>query len=182
MTTLPDYFPGARPSGPRFPLTPGQRARGMRLAMIHRLHLQQLDEVKAVILAIDGGLAAPQELEAPVDGLTLTRNLRVFGTLCGQECQVLTFHHSAEDAEIFPALRVGDAALTRVLDRLAEEHLVIHDGIEALARELQAFRQDPGHYGTLRATFLGLDRLVRSHFGYEEVELADAIGHYGAPL
>jgi hypothetical protein len=183
--TLADSFDDAeRPPGPRFALEPGRRQVGRRLAMIHRMHLAQLREVESVIAAIDAGLAQPGAVLAAADRMAMTRNMRMFGTLCGEECQALTFHHGAEDAYVFPALRVGDAALDRLLDRLAAEHLVIHGWIDRLAERVSAFRAGPGPdaYRDLRETFQTLARLVRSHFGYEETQLEDSLGHYEVPL
>lgn len=185
MTTLIDIFDSAkRPRGPRFALTSAQRRSGRRLAMIHQMHLDQIEEVEALILRIDAAAAAQDDLAGSIDDLAMTGNYRAFGILCGRECQNLTFHHTSEDAAIFPALRRGDPVLDAVLDRLAEEHLVIHAAIETLLTQIATYRAAPGlaTYGTLRESFNTLAALVRSHFGYEQTELEDAIGHYGAPI
>jgi len=182
MTTLIDIFdPTKRPRGPRFEITPEQRRRGGRLALIHQLHLDQLAEVEALIAAIDAGHADEDAVASSVSGLAATQNYRTFGSLCGRECRNLTFHHTGEDQAIFPVLRVGNRALDAVIDRLAEEHLVIHGWIERLLERLVDYRAHPDAdtYGALRDDFRVLARLVRSHFGYEQTELEDAIGKYG---
>lgn len=165
-------------------MTPAQRMHGRHLAWIHELHLRQIGQVEALIALIDNGLAKQQEAADAMAALDMSRNYKAFGGLCYQECQFLDFHHTSEDEAIFPALRRGNAGLDAVLDRLAGEHVAIHGWIERLLDAAVAFadRPDPARYEQLRATFQTLAGLVKSHFGYEQGELEEALGLFGAPL
>lgn len=114
----------------------------------------------------------------------MTINYRAFGNLCGRECQALTFHHTSEDQVIFPALTRGGDGLRRVIQRLKEEHLVIHQLIEQMeARAIEVIDTlGPEAFSRLCETFQILERIAKSHFGYEQEELQEAIGYWNAPM
>jgi hypothetical protein len=78
-------------------------------------------------------------------------------------------------------MKEGSAGLRKVVARLAEEHLVIHALIDELQTGTERILRSPGkdEFEKLRASFNALDRFVRSHFGYEETELEEALGFYG---
>ena len=44
--------------------------------------------------------------------------------------------------------------------------------------------REPGRetFAALKASFLALDRVVHSHFGYEQEELEEALGYFAVPL
>jgi hypothetical protein len=158
--------------------TPADRRRGQRLALYHRMHLDEMDRVRALIDTFRAGAAAPPDLAAAIAGLDMVQNYRLFGAVCGRECQMLTFHHTGEDTQLFPAVRQLAPALARVVDKLAAEHEVIHALIDELQSGADAITQRPDAeaFEALVATFDDLDEIVRSHFGYEETELAEALG------
>ena len=160
--------------------TPAHRQQGRRLAMIHAMHLQQIAKVEDVIRQTESGEAEMAKLGQAVSGLQMSSNYRRFGNLCGQECQVLNFHHTAEDRQIFPALMKGSEGLRRVVERLMEEHGVIHGLIEMMEAQAVSLIQtpDPAGFQTLKQTFATLAEIVRSHFGYEQVELEEALGYH----
>jgi hemerythrin-like domain-containing protein len=163
-----------RPKAPKIAgLTPAQRRQGQRLSLYHNHHREQLRQVQHAIAQID------EALLAKISQLDMRHNFRVFGNMCGQECQMLTFHHQAEDTQLFPILQEqGSDGLRKVVDRLAAEHLVIHDLLDELEQGVIAAMERPGEdaYASLRATFETLNTCVRSHFGYEETELEEALG------
>lgn len=174
-----------RPRAPKIEgVTPAQRWHGRQLAMIHQMHLQQIERVEKVIGQIDAGQTEPASMVEAVTDLKMIANYRLFGNLCGQECQLLTFHHTAEDQHIFPALMSRSDGLRRVVERLIEEHGVIHALLERLEAQTIALLQSPGQesYRSLRETFVQLAATIRSHFGYEQTELEEAIGYYGVPV
>ncbi len=161
--------------------TEEHRSAGRKLAMIHNMHLSALDETKAMIDRIQHGENAAENLAAHVTSLQLWENYRKFGNLCGRECQYLDFHHRSEDTEIFPAIaQSGSDGLRRVIARLTQEHSVIHQLLETLAMNVADLWSDPNaaNFALTRETFEVLDRAIRSHFGYEQTELQEAIGYY----
>ncbi len=178
-----DLKEDARPKAPRIEgATDMHRRQGRQLAMIHRMHLQQMAGVRRVLEGIAAGQEAPAALADAVPRMEMLNNYRQFGNLCGQECQFLDYHHGAEEHDIFPHLASrGSDGLRKVIDKLHEEHEVVHALLEWLYSDAVRLVRDPGReaFDEARATFEALERVVRSHFGYEEVELEEALGVYG---
>lgn len=164
-----------RPKAPKIEgLNKFQRARGGRLKLFHDYHRAQLAEVARALETLDAAALSEQ-----VNKLDMSSNYRMFGNLCGQECQMLTGHHGIEDAHMFPLLHEeGSDGVKKVVERLMAEHLVVHEFIEELEQRAWACLQSPSAetFAAAKETFLALNTCVRSHFGYEETELEDALG------
>lgn len=177
---------GTRPSAPAFNVVrEGQRDAGRHLAAIHRHYLMDMARIMAVLRRIEAGDAPTEELHQIVLAADMSQNLRAFGNLCGQECQVLTMHHNIEQQAIFPQLEsTGNAGLRAVVKRLREEHKIVHELLERLASAAHKLISEPTEDGfaQARAIFVQLEAQVRSHFRYEETELADALGVFGVRI
>lgn len=109
------------------------------------------------------------------------QNLRAFGSLCGQECRVLTMHHDIEGADMFPRIETaGGGIFAAIVAKLRSEHEVVHELLQRLDRATDTLIADPteAHFNDAAAIFRKLEQVIRSHFGYEETELAEAIGFY----
>jgi hypothetical protein len=174
-----------RPKAPKIEgTTPQQRRHGRRLALIHGMHLEQMAEVREVLDLIDAGEDAYAVLAETASSLEMTRNYRLFGNLCGQECQALTFHHTAEDQMLFPPLMRGSDGLRKVVERLAAEHLIIHEMLVHFEAGAIAAYETPGEesFRQLKDVFDVLERFVKSHFGYEQQELEEAIGYHNIAM
>ncbi|WP_405030656.1 hemerythrin domain-containing protein [Methylobacterium sp. WCS2018Hpa-22] len=90
-------------------------------------------------------------------------------------------HHDIEEGSLYPRLR-QNVGLRPVLDRLGAEHRTVHALLERIRETSNVIASDP-----TRERILALDeiyevfeRIVVSHFGYEERELEEAIGFYDA--
>ena len=68
--------------------------------------------------------------------MTLRQNDWTLGAICARYCAVVTQHHGVEDATVFPHLARREPQLKPVIERLTEEHLVIHDAIQEVDRAL----------------------------------------------
>lgn len=176
----------ARPRAPDYPgLSPVQRARGQRLALIHDMYRGEMATVAELLTRIEAGQDRSAKLAGAIEGMNLTRNLSMFGTVCGRECVVLQDHHNIEEQWMFPALMDrADPLLRRVIDRLVAEHQVIHDLIGALREAAIALLHEgtADQFAECATRFRALDRAIRSHFGYEESELADALAAHDIRL
>ena len=75
---------------------------------------------------------------------------------------------------MFPGLRRTDDRLGPVLDRLAEEHRMIHDVLGRLDAALVDFVADRGET-RLRRSVDQLSDALLSHLSYEERELAEPL-------
>ena len=74
-----------------------------------------------------------------INAMALRSNRWTVGAHCAGYCYLLTTHHTLEDQAMFPGLRRTDARLGPVLDRLAEEHRIIHDVLGRLDAALVDF-------------------------------------------
>ena len=174
---------GTRPEMPALPeATEQDRRMGRRLAAIHRMHLNDVGRIGIVLDRIEADEASGEDLSAALLSASFAQNVRQFGSLCGRECKVLTFHHDAEEYSLFPELAgKGNDALRAVVARLVEEHKVVHELLIRLERAAMAlmFEVDAEKFNEARAVFRQLESVVHSHFGYEETQLEEAIGVLG---
>lgn len=179
---IPFLDDATRPKAPPIPgVTPAQRAQGRRLALYHRHYLAEL---AAVRVALDCFVAGTGTVAAVMDGvssLSLAENYRAFGNLCGRQCQLLQMHHDIEEGDMYPRLRQA-AGLQQVLDRLSAEHRTVHGLLERIRDIVQSIAVGPTveRVLALREVYEVFERVVVSHFGYEERELEEAIGYYDA--
>ncbi|MBA4799917.1 MAG: hemerythrin domain-containing protein [Rhizobiales bacterium] len=172
----------ARPKAPPVPeATDVHRYQGRQLAQIHSHHLREMAQIGAILARIETGGAPPEHLRQIVLSLDMAENFQAFGSLCGRECHVLKFHHDIESADMFPRLKAaGGGRFGAVVAKLMAEHEVVHELIVRLARAAEALADAPTEANFILAgkTFRKLEAVVRSHFGYEETELEEAIGYY----
>ena len=169
-----------RPRAPRVPDAPqtavgrhGQQA----LVMIHdhlRAELEQV--VRAVSAAVTDARRAA-DARALIADLSMGVNYRALGSFCGRYCSVVAMHHRIEDAALFVDLGEADPALQPVLDRLSQEHHVVHDALVALDRALVAMlTEEAAALPRVAAALEELRAGLLSHLAYEEEELLPALG------
>lgn len=175
-----------RPKAPAVPeATDIHRHQGRQLAAIHRHYLREMGQIGAILARIEARDAPPEHLKQIVLSLDMAENLRAFGSLCGHECQVLKFHHDIEGSDMFPRIEAAGGGMFReIVAKLKAEHEVVHELIIRLGRAADALAEDPSeaNFVLTANTFRKLEEVVRSHFGYEETELAEAIGYYLGPI
>ena len=186
LSSLPldalDLDEAARPSAPPVPeATDRHRQQGRQLAAIHRHYLMEMARIAAVLQRIEAGDSPPEDLKRIVLSLDMGENLRAFGSICGRECQVLKFHHDIEQADMFPRIEAAGGGMFReVVAKLRAEHEVVHELLVRLEAAADALIAEPteARFQEAAEVFRKLEAVIRSHFGYEETELAEAIGYY----
>lgn len=177
--TLPD--PATRPVAPRLAgLTERQKAPGRHLKAIHDHQRQNMALLREIIARARAGALPEGGAEAALAGLGWLQNLRSFGALCGQHCQIVHMHHSIEDAHVFPALSEAAEGFRAVVRRLEEEHEAVHGLLLRLVGELNALhdRQTPEAFEAAVQTYGALEGFLLSHLGYEEDSIGDALGYF----
>ncbi|MFI6700043.1 nitroreductase/quinone reductase family protein [Streptomyces sp. NPDC050509] len=136
-----------------------------KLIEVHTWLRSQLAHVRVEADAHFAARAAhqgPGAPPAPGLGLQLRQHCLAF-------CDSLTFHHTGEDAHLFPALASSHPHLSGVFARLAEEHRTvarIQGELHTLLTEVAT--ADPGRFRT------ELDRMsteLSAHLDYEEESL-----------
>ncbi|SEL19299.1 hemerythrin domain-containing protein [Pacificibacter marinus] len=159
------------------------RKNGRRLAVIHRMHLRDIVTARQLLEKIEHGGEGAAALVKAIPAMTMTKNYRTFGNLCGRECMVLNMHHNIEEQDMFPRLESGgNAGISAVVAKLREEHRVVHALIERLYEAAVTLVEGPAPnaYAEARSVFEQLEAVVKSHFKYEETELEEALGLFGA--
>lgn len=170
-----------RPIAPKLAgLTAAQKAPGRHLAAVHDHFRGEMATLRSLIERATAGEVSAAELQQRADAMPMVANYQRFGNLCGQHCQIINMHHSIEDQSIFPALREQGDAFRRVADRLEEEHGIVH---ELLVRLVAAINEligtpSPENFAACQQLYDALERVLLSHFGYEEDSIGDALGYY----
>ncbi|NSX56441.1 hemerythrin domain-containing protein [Parasulfitobacter algicola] len=174
---------GKRPTAPRLKqVTETQRQSGRHLAAIHRHYLMDLARLHKILERIQAGDEPPERLKQVVLSMEMSENYRAFGNLCGQQCLVLDMHHNIEETHMFPTLQARAATgFLAIIERLKEEHKVVHTLIERLYESAERLNHTPSENNFQAAAniFEALLAAVKSHFKYEETELEEALGYYG---
>ncbi len=173
-----------RPTGPAPQAgriyTAHEQATGHHLIDVHDGLRGELEQLRELIRQVAEGVVGVGTARSAISQMTLRQNAWTLGVYCAQYCRVVTTHHSIEDQSTFPFLRSSDPALVPVLDRLAEEHHVIHDLLDRVDRALvdmvEADLADPSPVQA--AVDLMTDALL-SHLSYEERELVEPLARLG---
>ncbi|WP_373354791.1 hemerythrin domain-containing protein [Pseudoroseicyclus sp. CXY001] len=175
--TLPD--PATRPVAPKLEgVTKAQKQPGEHLRMIHDHQRQNMQILRKTVERARAGKLPKGGAAEALDASGWVHNLRRFGALCGQHCQMVHMHHSIEDAHVFPALSDKAVAFRAVVKRLTEEHEAVHHLLVQLIDELNALNADPSEakFEKAAATNAKLEAFLLSHLGYEEDSIGDALG------
>ncbi|MFI6798708.1 nitroreductase/quinone reductase family protein [Streptosporangium canum] len=146
-----------------------------KLLEIHTWLRSQLRHVRAEADAHFAARAAhqgPGEPPTPGLGLQLRQHCLAF-------CESLEFHHTGEDAHIFPALASWHPHLRDTLDRLRDEHRTV----SRIQGELRALLADIGTAdpGRFHAELDRMSEELTAHLDYEEESLLPVLAEIPFP-
>src|SRR5207247_1291007 len=111
--------------------------------------------------------------------MPMRQNNWTLGTYCAAYCTLVTQHHGIEDSAMFPHLRRADKGLVPVIDRLQEEHVIIHEVVEGVDRALVKLIAHPDDYTELEEAVEALTASLLSHLSYEEEQITEPLARYG---
>ncbi|MGN9844576.1 hemerythrin domain-containing protein [Nonomuraea sp. H19] len=172
-----------RPTGPRPDparrYTPREQANGRHLIDVHDHLRAELAQLRDLIDQVAAGTLDADAARSHINTMTMRQNNWTLGAYCESYCRLVTMHHTAEDAMVFPHLRRAEPGLAPVLDRLTEEHHAIHKILERVDRALVAFVTDPAGLDDLSAAVDLLTDSLLSHLSYEEHELVEPLARHG---
>ncbi|WP_337925751.1 LLM class flavin-dependent oxidoreductase [Kribbella italica] len=172
-----------RPTGPALDpertYTPYQLSSGEHLIQVHDHLRAELEQIHDLVEQVAAGSMGVGAARSHINTMTMRQNNWTLGTYCESYCRLVTTHHSIEDASLFPRLRRADDRLKPVVDRLQEEHLVIHDVLENVDKALVSLVSGEGTLDDLRAAVDLLDDTLLSHLSYEERELVEPLARLG---
>jgi hypothetical protein len=161
------------------PYTAMGRAVGSHLIDVHNHLRGELDNIRRLVNNVESGNVSPGDAVVSLNQFSIRQNNWTTGAYCAAFCRLVALHHGLEDSDVFPHLRSCEEQLEPVIDRLTEEHDVIHDVLEGLNSALVELVTNPGDFNDLRrATDLLTDTLL-SHLAYEEHELVEPLARYG---
>lgn len=157
----------------------GNDAIGQHLVDVHDHLRSELAQVRSVVEQVRRGRLDAGSARGAIAAMTLRQNDWTVGAYCASYCRLLTQHHGLEDASVFPHLRDADPALGPVLDRLQQEHLVIHGLLERLDGALVEFVRAPSDFKPLETALQALNDTLLKHLAEEEGELVPALSRHG---
>lgn len=171
--------PSSSPPAPGTTYTAGGRAIAQHLVDVHDGLRGELAQVQDIVDQVRAGTLDVAAARSSINEMTMRQNDWTLGAYCASYCRTVTQHHGLEDAQIFPYLRRADAALVPVIDRLAAEHVVIHEVLEDVDAALVRFIGAPDDFTELQDAVDLLTDSLLSHLSYEEREITEPIARYG---
>jgi hemerythrin-like domain-containing protein len=166
-------------SSPDVTYTRRGRLVGKHLIDVHDMFRTELRELREILVQVRDGAMSAGAARSTLHEMALRQNDWTLGAFCARYCGAITQHHGLEDDAIFPHLARSDPSLTPVIRRLTDEHLVIHDAVQAVDRALVERINDPDDYGPLQAAIDFLTDALLSHLAYEERELVEPLARLG---
>ncbi|MEU9884750.1 LLM class flavin-dependent oxidoreductase [Sphaerisporangium sp. NPDC051011] len=172
-----------RPTGPA--PDPGRRytaheqAAGRHLIDVHDHLREELRNLRGLVEQVVAGTMDPGTARSQINEMTMRQNNWTLGVYCQSYCRVVTTHHTLEDVSVFPHLRHAMPGLAPVVDRLEQEHHVIHEVLEGVDRALVALVTEPDGLKSLQAAVDLLTDALLSHLSYEERELVEPLARLG---
>ena len=158
---------------------PRGREAGKHLIDVHDMLRSELDELRKILGQVRDGALEAGAARSALNDMAMRQNDWTLGAFCSRYCNGVARHHSLEDGSIFPHLAASEPGLGAVIDRLRDEHLVIHDAIEGVDAALVHHINNPGEYDPLQDAIDFLTDALLSHLSYEEHELVDPLARHG---
>ena len=180
-----DRFPdaSARPNAPRAPAgyaySERGKAVGRHLAEVHDHLRQELAQIRDLLEQVMQGSVTAGRARAVLNEMTIRQNIWTLGAYCAAYCSMITQHHGLEDRAVFPHLRRADPGLVPVIDRLEQEHVIIHEVVEDVDRALVRLVGKPDDFTELTEAVDALTVTLQSHLAYEEQQITEPLSRFG---
>jgi hypothetical protein len=142
------------------------------LLYIHSLLRRDLETVRNLTESVRNGLG-PDEVLAAIRNLETESPLWQLRFGCWHYCRFVHHHHTLEDAALFPRVRRADPSLGKVIDRLEEDHLVVHRITERIVAIAERIGDDVSGIARheLGAALTELEAHLLSHLDLEEASI-----------
>ncbi len=142
------------------------------LLYIHSHLRRDLQTVRRLAREARDGLS-PATILAEIRNLETNSPLWRLKYGCMRYCRFVHTHHTIEDAMLFPAIRKQDPTLARVVDKLEEDHLVVHHLTERIAAIADKIPGDPTGISRfeLANTLTELEEHLLTHLAFEEASI-----------
>jgi hemerythrin-like domain-containing protein len=166
-------------SGPEVEYTRRGRLVGQHLVDVHDMLRTELTELRDILAQVRDGVVSAGNARSALNEMALRQNDWTLGAFCSRYCGAVAQHHGLEDDAVFPHLVRSDRSLEPVIERLADEHLVIHDAIQAVDHALVDHINHPDDYRPIQAAIDALTDSLLSHLSYEEHEIVEPLARLG---
>ena len=160
---------------------PHQEAVAQHLVDVHDHLRAELTRLHGLVDEVRRGVLTAGVARSEVQAMSVRQHNWTLGAYCQSYCGFVNGHHSLEDASVFPHLRRSDPDVAPVLDRLSEEHVVIHgllDRVDAALVSLVRNGDDAG-LDLVEKSLQALGERLLSHLAYEERELRGPLARHG---
>jgi alkanesulfonate monooxygenase SsuD/methylene tetrahydromethanopterin reductase-like flavin-dependent oxidoreductase (luciferase family) len=159
--------------------TAEQQATAQHLVDVHDGLRGELARLRDIVEQVAAGELQAHRARGLINELTMRQNNWTLGAYCAQYCRIVTGHHALEDRSVFPHLRRSDPSLVPVIERLEDEHHVIHDVLEQVDSALVALVAGEAGASSLQRVVDLLTDTLLSHLAYEERELIAPLAEHG---
>jgi hemerythrin-like domain-containing protein len=171
--------PHREPSDANVSYSDGGRHAGQHLIDVHDMLRRELEELRETVSRVRDGALSAGDARSTLNQMAMRQNDWTLGAFCARYCNAVARHHGLEDDAVFPHLTRSDPRLGPVIDRLGEEHLVIHDAIESVDRALVHHIAHGDDFTQLQGALDLLTDALLSHLSYEEHELVEPLARVG---
>jgi alkanesulfonate monooxygenase SsuD/methylene tetrahydromethanopterin reductase-like flavin-dependent oxidoreductase (luciferase family) len=155
------------------------RSASKALVGVHNMLRQELSELRDILQQVRDGAMHAADARGALNEIALRQNDWTLGTICSRYCGVVAAHHRGEDSVLFPHLTGREPQLKPVIDRLTDEHLVIHEAIEQVDHALVQHMTRPECHDAIQDAIDFLTDALLSHLAYEEQELVEPLARLG---
>ena len=152
---------------------------GQHLIDVHDMFRSELTELRKILAQVRDGAMSAGDARSALNEMALRQNDWTLGAFCASYCGALTQHHGLEDEAIFPHLTQSEPTLEPVIERLVDEHLIIHDAIQDVDRALVRHINQPDDYASIQVAIDFLTDALLSHLSYEEREIVEPLSRFG---
>jgi len=152
---------------------------GAHLIEVHDHLRSELTRVRDLIRQVREGAVDAGGARSAINEMTMRQNDWALGAYCASYCRFVTGHHMLEDEAVFPHLRAAEPGLGPVIDRLTDEHKIIHQVLNDLDQALVDHLRDPGDFAGLQQAADILTDTLLSHLAYEEAQLVEPLTRHG---
>jgi hemerythrin-like domain-containing protein len=166
-------------SGPGVEYSRRGRLVGQHLVEVHDMLRTELIELREILAQVRDGAVSAGSARSALNEMALRQNDWTLGAFCSRYCGAVAQHHGLEDDAVFPHLVRSDRSLEPVIARLTDEHLVIHDAIQAVDRALVGHINHPDDYSPIQSAIDALTDSLLSHLSYEEHEIVEPLARLG---
>ena len=155
------------------------QAVGRHLTDVHDHLRHELHQVRELLEQVKRGRVTAGAARAVLNDMTMRQNNWTLGAYCAAYCSMITQHHGLEDRAVFPHLRRAEPGLVPVIDRLEQEHVIIHEVVEGVDRALVRLVASPDDFTELQKAVDALTEALRSHLAYEEQQITEPLSRFG---